>query len=650
MKRRSISKVISILLAFCVAFSGLPFLAGSLDVKAASVTKKKITLKATVKGETKVKLKWNKVKSPGKGYAVFRDGKVIKRLSKKKTSFTDKGLKPGTKHKYQIKTYTKKKVTKWYNKKTKKWQKKKPAKKYRGKSKTVKVYVYKKKSNTVKVKVKSSDDDTKSSDSDESDTDTEKPSTDDTDTGDTEKHTDNGDAEKPSTDDTVNENTDKPSTGDTGNDDNEKPATDDAATSTADGTGDDATYTPAVDIYAPTSFSYTIDSDGYPKLRWRSVNGATEYKLYRTYNGSTVETSITTNSAIDTTAIQGLTYEYYVIALKDSSASPKSETILVPVPIRKIVTDYLGDVTTIYKSPTEDVWHYASNNCKVESMAEIDKTVDGEFETSSGHMVQYHGATFNATKIENALPKNYDYSVQMHNGDSSKFTIELESGMDIKPISTYKEVGNHKYEQTAKYYYFKNGHPIAQPRVTDGAFIYKTETSDSITTKHFLVINSAMAVGDALGIWAETFNVYVKYDGKLIGTITIDTARDEFLGSSWTSQTASGMSPWRRVALNIAEQAIAAKGGTTGSINRDLRLIEDYVEENYVYGEDVEVYGATMPMKCVAGAIILETYSIVHYNKFGFESSGSNYSSGTHSAFNLNEDPQTYYETQGRLN
>ena len=391
--KRSISKVISILLAFCVAFSGLPFLAGSLDVNAASATKKKITLKATVKGETKVKLKWNKVKSPGKGYAVFRDGKVIKRLSKKKTSFTDKGLKPGTKHKYQIKTYTKKKVTKWYNKKTKKWQKKKPAKKYRGKSKKVKVYVYKKKSNTVRVKVKTSDNDTKPSDSDESDTDDNKVSTEDA---------DNGNAEKPSTDDTVNENTDKPSTGDTGNDDNEKPATDDAATSTADGTGDDATYTPAVDIYAPTSFSYTIDSDGYPKLRWRSVNGATEYKLYRTYNGSTVETSITTNSAIDTTAIQGLTYEYYVIALKDSSASPKSETISVPVPVRKTVTDYLDDTTTIYKSPTEDVWRYASNNVEVGSMAEIDKSVDGEFETSSGHMIQYHGATFNETKIVNA--------------------------------------------------------------------------------------------------------------------------------------------------------------------------------------------------------------------------------------------------------
>ena len=194
--KRNISRAISILLAFCVAFSGLPLLAGSLDASAASVTKKKITLKATVYGKTTVKLKWNKVKSPGKGYAVFRDGKVIKRLSTKKTAFTDKGLKPGTKHKYQIKTYTKKKVTKWYNKKTGKWQKKKPAKKYCGKSKKVWTYIYKKKSNIVRVRTKSSVKESQPSDQDDSNTDPDKT------TGDT----GNDGSDKTSTDDTAKSN------------------------------------------------------------------------------------------------------------------------------------------------------------------------------------------------------------------------------------------------------------------------------------------------------------------------------------------------------------------------------------------------------------------------------------------------------------
>ena len=151
--KRHVSGIIAAVLAFCVVFSGMPLLTGSLDVHAASAAKKKITLKAAVAEKTSVKLKWNKIKKPDKGYAVFRDGKVIKRLNTKKTSFTDKGLEPGSEYKYQIKTYTKKKVKKWYNKKTGKWQKKKPAKKYRGKSKKVTVYTYKKKSNAVTVRI-----------------------------------------------------------------------------------------------------------------------------------------------------------------------------------------------------------------------------------------------------------------------------------------------------------------------------------------------------------------------------------------------------------------------------------------------------------------------------------------------------------------
>ena len=152
--KRTLKKLIIFVLTFCVAFGSLPAAMNSDEAYASSKSPKKIVLKAASAGKTTVKLKWNKVKSPGKGYAVFRDGKVIKRLSIKKTSFTDKGLKPGTKLRYQIKTYTKKKVTKWYNKKTGKWQKKKPAKKYCGKSKKVWTYVYKEKSNVVVAKTK----------------------------------------------------------------------------------------------------------------------------------------------------------------------------------------------------------------------------------------------------------------------------------------------------------------------------------------------------------------------------------------------------------------------------------------------------------------------------------------------------------------
>ena len=153
MKRNSI-RLIAMIAAFCVVFTSLPLLAGDLDASAMAKKKvaTKITLKAKASGKHKVKLSWNKIKNPGKGYAVFRDGKCIKRLGKKKLSFTDTGLKAGTTYQYQIKVYKTKKVKQWLNKKTGKWQKKKPVAKYRGKKRTITKYTYKKPSRPVRIK------------------------------------------------------------------------------------------------------------------------------------------------------------------------------------------------------------------------------------------------------------------------------------------------------------------------------------------------------------------------------------------------------------------------------------------------------------------------------------------------------------------
>ena len=588
--KKNVSKSIAIILAFCIAFSGLPFLAGELDVHAASKkVAKKVMLQAAASGQDAVVLKWNKIKKPQKGYAVFRDGTPIAHVGKKRT-FTDTGLQAGSSHTYQIKVYKTQKVKMWYNKATGKWQKKKPAKNNRGKSKKVTTYTYRKPSNAVNVR---------------------------TEPGPVSSGTE--------PDNTEPGNTEPPDTS---------------------------------SIPAPTNLKYSNLSSSSVTLSWTaaSISGTPSYKLYRKDgNGNTKVTPVSTISAKDISVVAGTTYQYYVTTIYNGQESVKSNMIMVKVPSEtvttqtKTVTDYTGRTFQIYKNSNESFWRYTSNDVAVESMPKIDKTVDGEFDIGSNHMIQYHGATFNATAIKNAKPNNYDYIVDMYNGEASKFSIELQDGVYVDWIDTYKEVGNHKYEPTVKYYYFKSGHPIAMPVQTDGQFVYKTETSGNITKKHFYVDNAAMSVGDAVGIWTDVFNVYVKYDGKLIETITIDTARDENLGTSWTSQTANGMSPWRRVALNIAEQAISSKGGSTGKLYQDLHLISDYIDENYTYGEVVPVYGTTMSMKCIAGAIILETYSIVHYNKYGFESSGSNYYDGNHSAFNLNEDPDTYYEANGHL-
>ena len=583
MKKRA-ARVIAVIAAFCIAFSGLPFLAGELDVHAASKkVAKKVTLQAAASGQDTVVLKWNKIKKPQKGYAVFRDGTPIAHVGKKLT-FTDTGLQAGSSHTYQIKLYKTKKVKMWYNKATGNWQKKKPAKKNRGKSKKVTTYTYQKPSNAVSV--------------------TTEPA--------------------PQSSDTEPDNTEQPGTS---------------------------------SVPAPTNLKYSNLSSSSVTLSWTAANvsGSPSYKLYRADgSGTTKTTSVSTTSVKDTSVVAGKTYQYYVTTIYNGQESVKSNMIMVKVPSEtvttqtKTVTDFLGVTRTFTKKSNQDYWTNDDVGV-VTDLTRWDKTIDGNFTYQGDTMIQYHGATFNATAIKNTKPNNYKYTVQMYSGTPDKLSIELQDGVYIDCLDTYKEVGNHKYEPTIKYYYFKNGHPIAMPVQTDGQFVYKTETSGNITKKYFYVDNAAMSVGDAVGIWTDVFNVYVKYDGKLIETITIDTARDENLGTSWTSQTANGMSPWRRVALNIAEQAISSKGGSTGKLYQDLHLISDYIDENYTYGEEVPVYGTTMPMKCIAGAIVLETYSIVHYNKYGFESSGSNYYNGNHSAFNLNEDPQTYYEAQGRL-
>lgn len=103
-KRRIISIVMMAVLAFITFSSVLE----KPEVYAASKKlPKKIKLSASVDGQTNVDLKWNKIKKPNNGYAVFRDGKCIARLGKKWTSYYDINSGSTSGHTYQIKTYKK---------------------------------------------------------------------------------------------------------------------------------------------------------------------------------------------------------------------------------------------------------------------------------------------------------------------------------------------------------------------------------------------------------------------------------------------------------------------------------------------------------------------------------------------------------------
>ena len=124
--RKARNRVVAILVAFAVAFTMMPAAVGGLDANAATTYWKNIKAKAV--SETSVKLSWRTLtKAQQKkisGIAVYRDGKLKKRISKYAKSFNDTRLKAGSKHTYQLKTYKirVRTVTYYFNKKTGKWQ------------------------------------------------------------------------------------------------------------------------------------------------------------------------------------------------------------------------------------------------------------------------------------------------------------------------------------------------------------------------------------------------------------------------------------------------------------------------------------------------------------------------------------------------
>jgi hypothetical protein len=190
------------------------------------------------------------------------------------------------------------------------------------------------------------------------------------------------------------------------------------------------------------------------------------------------------------------------------------------------------------------------------------------------------------------------------------------------------------------YYFMKNGHPIAQTCWKSPEFV-KESKSGNVTTKTVEVYTQP-DIGSGIGVYADTFSITIKYNGSAIGKINVDTAKSTVEGCT---SSVNGMSPYRRLALDIANAAIAEKGDT-GTFTQNMYLIEDYIDEHYEYGETVSGYGTSMRMNCIGGANVLETYAIYYYGKWGFAGPGSN-NNGDHIAFHLNSDPTIYFESDG---
>lgn len=90
---------------------------------------------------TQINVTWKKAKGAS-GYQVYRDGGYIASTSAK--SYTDT-VGSNTTHSYKVRAYKSYKVKQkqYFNKSTGQWQTKKPAKKYRGKTRKVKITKYK---------------------------------------------------------------------------------------------------------------------------------------------------------------------------------------------------------------------------------------------------------------------------------------------------------------------------------------------------------------------------------------------------------------------------------------------------------------------------------------------------------------------------
>lgn len=152
--KKIIKNTLAALMAFAVAFTGIPVLAGGFSVDAASgpAQVKEINVGYS---HNYVRLKWSKVKTKGlSGYTVFRGGKALKSVSAKKLTYKDTKVKASKKYSYYVRAYKNIKQKRYFNTKTNKWQADKPAaKNWKGKkTKTVTVKKYGKASPTMKVK------------------------------------------------------------------------------------------------------------------------------------------------------------------------------------------------------------------------------------------------------------------------------------------------------------------------------------------------------------------------------------------------------------------------------------------------------------------------------------------------------------------
>ena len=104
-----IRRLIAVFAIFTIVFTSIPAMTGKLDVHAASVKKpvKVIGLKKYATGTDYIQFQWNKIKKNKntKGYAIYLNGKLYKRVGVKTYRHKISNLKYNTAYKVSVRAY-----------------------------------------------------------------------------------------------------------------------------------------------------------------------------------------------------------------------------------------------------------------------------------------------------------------------------------------------------------------------------------------------------------------------------------------------------------------------------------------------------------------------------------------------------------------
>ena len=292
-----------------------------------------------------------------------------------------------------------------------------------------------------------------------------------------------------------------------------------------------------------------------------------------------------------------------------------------PYAIGSTVTVWAGIKTRTFKKTYKNYWESQTDS---EAMALTDDSllcyyqdVDGKWTYGGESRYNKSGARFNLDcfgSYDTTKDGGGCYMVKIYNCDYSKLEVIPES----YPVPEETYTNERSPKKTTVLYYKKNNSRIAMAP-SDGS-IYKI-FNDSAGTKIGIVIPfyTHASSGTGLGFYTDIFKFTIKYDGQIIGTINADSTQC-YWNKNWTVDTCGGMSPVRKVAWDIAREAIP-KGQESGDLATDLTTICRYLENTTKYSKDKYVYYNGDPlftMNCAGSAIVLETYAFFKYNEYGF--------------------------------